>query len=258
LDNQFILTPYYIAEHVPALLGLEQAGWWVNDPAGLPTGTGQDQMLSFYRPLRDQVAATVKAGDRPVSIAGDCCTSLAVLAGLQQAGSAPTLIWLDAHGDFNDWSTTPSGFLGGMPLAMMVGRGDQTIPAGLELQTLPEDRVILSDARDLDPGEAENLAESQVRHVRDVTDLLTLDLPAGPLWVHFDTDILDPVDAPAMNYPTPGGPPLVTMQRVFQRLADTGRVVAVSMSSWNPALEGAGRSAKICFDLLQTLTTGVL
>lgn len=248
-----LLTPYYIEKEVPGLRALAGEGWWVNDPAGLPAGTAQEQMLSFYKPLRDRVAATVRAGDRPVSIAGDCCTSLAVLAGLQQAGIAPHLIWLDAHGDFNTWETTPSGFLGGMPLAMMVGRGEQTLPAGLGMETLTETRVILSDARDLDPGEADNLAASQVQHVPDVADLLAIDLPAGPLYIHFDTDVLDPADAPAMNYPTPGGPSVATMQQVFKRLAETGRVVAVSMSAWNPALAGAGRTDKVCFGLLEIL-----
>jgi hypothetical protein len=38
-----------------------------------------------------------------------------------------------------------------MPLAMLTGRGDQTIVRALGLETLDTARVVLSDARDLDP-----------------------------------------------------------------------------------------------------------
>jgi arginase len=72
-----------------------------------------------------------------VSIAGDCVATMGVLAGLHDAGITPTLIWFDAHGDFNTWETTPSGFLGGMPLAMIVGRGEQTMPHGWAGDPLP-------------------------------------------------------------------------------------------------------------------------
>ncbi len=109
----------------------------------------------MYNPLAQLVTIVLKSGELPVSVAGDCCTSIGILAGLQQAGVDPTLIWFDAHGDFNTWETTPSGFLGGMPLAMLVGKGEQTIMEGVGTSVLPEEQVILSDGRDLDPGEDE-------------------------------------------------------------------------------------------------------
>ena len=49
--------------------------------------------------------------------------------------------------------TTPSGFLGGMPLAMIDGKREQTMPENVGLRNLPECQAILTDARDLDPGE---------------------------------------------------------------------------------------------------------
>jgi arginase len=165
----------------------------------------------------------------------------------------PTLIWCDAHGDFNTWETTPSGFLGGMPLAMAVGRGEQTIAAGVGLAPLPAGQVILTDARDLDPGEREAVAESELTHLPQAADLLEYPLPAGPLYVHFDVDVLDPEAAPAMNYPAPGGPDAATMGRVFDRLADTGRIVAVSLSAWNPEMDENGRTQQVVLALLHRL-----
>ena len=250
--NQFILTPYYLDEEMPALNPLATPDWQHNTPT--LTGTDKQQrMIQLYRPLADLVAQSINAGKRPVSIAGDCCTSLGILAGLQQANIQPTLIWLDAHGDFNTWETSSSGFLGGMPLAMLVGLGEQTMMQAIGVDLLPEDKVILTDARNLDEGEARLVANSAIHHVPDTADMLTRPLPAGPLYIHFDTDVLDATDAPAMNYAEPNGSPVAIFRQLFQQLAATGQVVAVSTSTWNPTLDKDGRSQAICMSLINTL-----
>ncbi|MBE2201796.1 MAG: arginase family protein [Anaerolinea sp.] len=252
MSDHFILTPFFLDRPEKGLNVLREADWQINKPA-LPVGSPQERMVYLYRPLAAMVATAVRQGQRPVSIAGDCCASLGVLAGLEQVGVRPTLIWFDAHGDFNTWQTTPSGFLGGMPLAMAVGRGEQTIVQGIGLTPLPETQVILTDARDLDAAEREALAASGVVHLPHVTDLLAYPLLDGPLYVHFDTDVLTPADAPAMNYLAAGGPTAVELAQLFRYLAGTGRVTAVSMSSWNPSMDNDGRSRRAAMALLHDL-----
>lgn len=247
-----LLTPYFLAAPLPGLKTLPQPGWAQNIPA-LPDGDEQAQMSVIHRPLADWVAETARQGSRPVSLAGDCCTSIPVLAGLQRAGLDPTLIWFDAHGDFNTWETSPSGFLGGMPLAMLTGRGEQRLCEAVGLRPLPDSQIILTDARSLDPGEREAVAGSQLTHLRDVTELLAYPLPENPIWVHFDVDVLSPEDAPAMSYLTPGGPSASTLEEVFRYLAGTGKVIALSVSAWNPALDVDGKSQKVCMGLVETL-----
>ena len=163
------------------------------------------------------------------------------------------LLWLDAHGDFNTPETSPSGFLGGMPLAMLVGRGEQTLTDAVNLNPIPEAQVILTDARDLDPGERLAVESSEVTHLVDARDLLDYPLPDRPLYIHFDTDVLTPEDAPAMNYLASGGPTAEELERVFRRLAESGRVIAASLSSWNPELDQDGRSQRVCMQLLRAL-----
>jgi arginase len=252
MKNRFILTPYFIDTPVPALERLAKPDWQVNKVIQVG-GRPQERMLCFYQPLAENVTRNLKRGERPVSVAGDCCTTIAVLGGLQRSGIDPTLIWLDAHGDFNTWETTPSNFLGGMPLAMIVGRGEQTLMDGLGVQPLPERQVILTDARDLDPGEKEALQSSAVHHLSNVVSLLNYDFGDKPLYVHFDTDLINPKEAPAMTYKTAGGPSTTMLRHVFRHLASTGQIVSVSFSSWNPELDEDGRSRKICLDLLYEL-----
>jgi len=252
MQNRFILTPFFLDEPLPELESLINSDWHVNKPA-MPDGDKQHRMSSLHQPLADFVAKTIASGKRPVSIAGDCCTAIGVLAGLQRAGINPLLIWFDAHGDFNTWETTPSGFLGGMPLAMLVGRGEQTMANAVGLHPFSEAQVILTDARDLDSGEQDLLKESSVRHLSDARSLIRHPLPDIPLYIHLDTDVINPNDAPAMNYLAPGGPLVAELQEVFRFLAQTGHIVAVSVSTWNPSLDKDRRSERVCMELLCTL-----
>jgi hypothetical protein len=58
-----------------------------------------------------------------------------------------------------------------MPLAMIVGIGEQTMPEAVELRALPESQVILTDARDLDSGERELIAESKGDPYKQIRDI---------------------------------------------------------------------------------------
>ncbi len=250
--NDVCLTPLFLDHPVPGLEALVEPGWTVHQPI-LSASDCLKRMSAVHQSLAGWVEKTVGQGRRPVSIAGDCCTAIGVLAGLQRSGIDPALIWFDAHGDFNTPETTPSGFLGGMPLAMMVGRGDLTLPEAVGLVLLPENQVILTDARDLDPGEADALAQSEVTLLADPGDLLAYDLPDGPLYVHFDVDVVALEESPAQNYPAAGGPTAACLHAVFGHLAKTGRVAAVSVSTWNPDLDRDRRSETVSMDLLRTL-----
>jgi len=252
MPERHIVTPYYINRPIPELAELAQPGWTVNDP-GLTGDDEQARMSSLHRPLADFVSDAAAAGDRPVSIMGDCCATIGVMAGLQRGGVDATLLWFDAHGDFNTWETTPSGFLGGMPLAMIVGLGELTMNGAVGLEPIPASRVVLTDGRDLDPGERELLDASDVVQIGDPAALLEGPLPDGPLYVHFDSDIINSQEAPAQNYPVPGGPSSDDLRKVFAHLAGSGQVVAASMTCWTPHLDTDGRSAEVCMSTFEAL-----
>jgi arginase len=72
--------------------------------------------------------------------------------------------------------------------------------------------------------------------------------------VHFDVDLINPDEAPAMSYRAPGGPSVAELSAVFRGLDRTGRIAAVSVSTWNPGLDQDGRTQAVCLSLLQALT----
>jgi arginase len=234
---------------VPFFMGDEMSGLAIPGPhelmqPELPDGNPQERMAILYRDVAEWVASV----DNPIVWAGDCVIIIGVLAGLEQNNIEPTVLFFDAHGDFHTWETTQSGFIGGMPLAMITGRGEQTILAGAGLSPLPDERVVLVDGRDLDPGEDDAVAESGIAHV-SVDEVAHSTPPAGPLYVHVDLDVVDPGEMPAMNYPAADGPLLRDLRMAMIHLATTGRVVAFSVSSWNPALPGADEAAAAAFQI---------
>lgn len=169
----------------------------------------------------------------PVVLASDCVSSLGMVKGLAQRHANVGLVWFDAHGDFNTPETSPSGFLGGMPLAALVGRGNQHLMTGINLNPIPENHVRFTDGRDLDPEEGKNLRASDITLYENVSDLLDASLPAHPVYVHLDVDIVDPQYMPALGYPAAGGPSPETVSIVLERLAAEASVVGLLVSLWN-------------------------
>ncbi|OFV92204.1 MAG: hypothetical protein A3J75_03605 [Acidobacteria bacterium RBG_16_68_9] len=212
-------------------------------------------MLRRLAALSEAIAAfterSLRQGQRPVSIAGDCCAVVGVITGLQRAGTQPHLLWLDAHGDFNTPDTSPSGFIGGMPLAMLVGRGEQTILVQLGTRPLDEAAVVLCDARDLDPLERQALASSRVVHLGSTERLEAFDFGSDPVHVHIDADILNPRDAPAMLYPAGGGPGVAALETVLRRVTGRSRVISVSLTTWALDRDPTGATEEAVWRVLQ-------
>ncbi len=248
----YICVPYWMGEFNPPRAALARHTWRLVTPV-LPEASPTERMGALCQTLATEVAAVRAAGNLPVVIAGDCTASIGVVAGLQQESGDFTLVWYDAHGDFNTPETTPSGFIGGMPLAMLCGWGEQTIVVGAGANTHPESQVILTDARDLDPGEKEAVAASALTHLPHVADLLSLNLPDKPIYLHFDSDVLRLTDLAAVNYPAEGGSSLETIEASLTHLATTGRVAAISVTLWNPELDEEGSAEETVLGLVERL-----
>lgn len=245
-----LFVPFHVGERVAGLTA--PAGAETLEP-DLPAGTPVERMIVLFRRLAERVAG----GKISIVYAGDCMAPLGVLAGLQRIGPSPSIVWLDAHGDFNTWETTPSGYIGGMPLAMLVGRGDQAIVEALGLETVEPGRIVIADARDLDPEEGVALAASGVRTttVERACDALPQD--GSPLYVHLDVDVVTPAEMPALRFPAGGGPSLSRVDEALKTLHATGRIACITVAcTWDTSVADAGRAAEATQRLVASLTGG--
>jgi arginase len=247
MEASWLLSPHFFEEYEPGLAAAAPEEAKVNGPYEI-SDRSPSSLKVVHAPIAAFVRDTVDDGNIPVSVAGDCGASIPVMAGLQAAGLNPQLIWLDAHADFNTPETSPSQFLGGMPLAMIVGRGPQDIGRNVALNPISEQDVWLVGARDIDPLEEVALESSAVNRIAlDELAALSVD---RPVHLHLDNDVLDATEVPANNYPAPNGPSSSELIAACTKFISANNVAAISFSGWNSQLDGADATGKVCEKVL--------
>ena len=171
-------------------------------------------------------------------LSGDCPAGLAVTAALQRRHREIAVVWLDAHGDFNTPAITISGYLGGMPLAMLAGHAPELFAGPLGLRPVPEHNIVLADARDLDPAERDALAASQVRRIPATADAFRAALSGLgdlPVYLHVDVDIMDSSELTGLRFPAGPGPTLGDVATCLSTIATSADVVAACLAcAWLP------------------------
>jgi len=208
---------------------------------------------------------------RPLLLSGDRVMALGAMAGLQRRHGDVAVVWLDAHGDFNTPATTITGYLGGMPLAMLTGRDRELISDRLGSRPVADHQVVLVDARDLDPAERDALAASGVRQVPADPDAVAGALrPLGqaPIYLHVDLDIVDSSQLPGLRVPAGPGPALAQIRDCLTGIAATANIVGACLAcTWlpcprsrsasapgdQPARVGPGRPAGLAADQCRSL-----
>jgi arginase len=204
------------------------------------TGAQEDDLARIAAVVADAVRAARSTGAVPLLIGGDCLTAIGAVGGLDGTVS---VAWLDAHGDFNTPETTPSGYLGGMPLAALTGRCLTTITAAAGIaQPVDEAQIALIGVRDLDPPEAAVLADSAVA-VLSAAELradparldaaLTRITPDTTLYLHLDVDVLASELVPGVVYPTPDGWQLDELAQVVRAIRACTEPAVIAITAIN-------------------------
>jgi arginase len=236
-----IAVPYHLDDYLPDLDLLVAPARVVT--AELPQVEVWDRLAVLYAEIASAVTGPARDGTCPVVMSGDCMASLGTVTGLQRAGLDPAIVWLDAHGDVQTLETTTSGYLGGLPLRLLAGYRPELIATRLGLRPVAEQQIMLAGARDLDPPEVTYLAGAGIRQA-GVADLASAELPAGPLYVHVDLDVIDAAALPGLRFPAPGGPDPAQVADALRLLLDSGRVAAIGMAcTWHPGHDTAARVA---------------
>lgn len=200
----------------------------------------------------------------PVVLAGNCSSVLGVVAGLR-LGQRGGVIWFDAHGDANTPETTTSGFLDGMPVAVLTGRCWTAIASAIPgFIPLADDHVVLAGVRDIDDDERALLDSSQIAVVppSDLTDgapfaeaVSALATRVDSVHVHIDLDVIDLADGHANEFAAAGGPSLDALDAAIAQIGEHCEVNSVSLTSYNPSVDQDGRALQSGMRLLRTLGT---
>jgi len=231
-----------------------------------PTSAWRAELQTAFelqREVATEVRAARAAGQVPLVLAGNCGTTVGVLAGLTEPGVGTGLVWLDAHADFNTPETDPGGFLDGQGLAMAVGRCWTTLTAGVPgFVALPEPAVVLVGARDVHDAEAVALERSAVTwlppaRARDgalvAEAVAALAARADQVHVHVDLDVLDPSVGRANGFAVDDGLLTDEVRRVVELVSARLPIVSATLASYDPGFDVDGAVRETALALLALL-----
>jgi len=260
------------------IAGLNQAvsrlGFEVSDSGNVnvrpPESMKRENSRSYYLPeiaavceqLANKVESTLQEGAIPVILGGDHSIAVGSASGVasycRKLDQKIGIIWLDAHTDINTPESSPSGNVHGMPLAALLGHGarELTHVAGFAPKILPEHTVIIG-ACSVDPGERDLLRSLKIR-VFTMTELdergmasaigEAIDIAShGTSGFHttLDMDFLDPSCAPGVGTREPGGATYRETHLAMEKIADSGKMLAVEVTEVNPLYDTANQTAQL-------------
>ena len=112
-----------------------------------------EEIMRVNKLLCTAVDAVMTAGHFPVVLGGDHSIAIGTIAGVLQHKRRLGVIWFDAHGDINTPDTTPSGNIHGMPAAVCLGQGHDSLLNIGDCGRVRAENFVMIGSRDLDRGE---------------------------------------------------------------------------------------------------------
>jgi arginase len=227
---------------------------------GNPRAKFDDLIETACIELREQVAQIARGDAFPLVLGGDHSIAMGTVAGLLDAWGDVGVLWIDAHGDINTPETSPSGNVHGMPVAALLGLGLGS-RLGWDKRRIAPSRLVLFGTRTLDPGERRIIADLGIRMFTmsqidqmGVTAAIraAIDVLKGPGGIHvsLDMDAVDPLEAPGVGTPWPGGLTFREAHLAMELLADAGQVSSMEVVEVNPIHDHENRTAKLAADLI--------
>lgn len=220
--------------------------------------------------LADRVATLIAQGDIPLTLGGDHAIAIGTIAGAARACTKLGVIWFDTHPDINTPSTSPSGHIHGMPVAIAIGEATEELPSLTRLvdripMVAPEN-VCMLGIRDIDPAEARRIRDLGIwalsmdewsdlgimEGVRAALQHLRATKVDG-IHISFDVDVLDPTIMPGTGTRWPGGLTVREASRALRELAEWDLPIhSLDWVELNPDLDPHGMSTLVATSLLAT------
>lgn len=210
----------------------------------------------------ERLAAQVPDGAIGVTLGGDHSISMGTIPGLA-AGRRTGVLWIDAHADLHTPATSASGNVHGMPVAHLLGLGDERLLPQGGWKVRASDLVYIG-LRSVDPPEREAIARLGLAaySMKEIDQLGIAPVAAAALerlahvdrlHVSFDADSLDPAIAPGVGTPVNGGLSYREAHLLMELLADSRRVTSVDLVEVNPILDSSNKTASLVVEVAASL-----
>lgn len=265
----------YLTEHI-AELGYEVKDYGDVDivkPARVAEEGDNPRYLAEMVESSKNMAVSLKEilgnGEIPVILGGDHSIAIGTFSAIssffREQNSEIGLIWFDAHADINTHETSPSGNIHGMPLAAILGYGNEEL-VNLEgyAPKLNPQYCAHVGARDLDSGEKRRIHELGMREnfftmsdidkrgmLACVKDAIIIASRApGGFAVTFDVDMIDPRFAPGSGTLVRGGTTYREAHLALEVIAEHGGMRSFEIVEVNPMLDQSNITVELAGELI--------
>jgi arginase len=186
--------------------------------------------------IEEAVGELVDKGLRPVCLGGDHSITLPVVRAIGKRVSELTIVHFDAHPDLYD--------------ELEGNRLSHACPFARIMEERRAKRLIQVGIRTLTGHQREQAAKFGVEII-EMRQLPALDkmTVAGPVYISFDMDVLDPAYAPGISHREPGG---MSVREALAHLgAIKGNIVGADLVEFNPAQDISNMTAIVAAKLLK-------
>lgn len=227
------------------------------------------EMIESSKNTATAVKRVLADGALPIILGGDHSIAIGSFSGIashyRERGEEIGLLWFDAHADINTPETSASGNIHGMPMAIILGRGENNLVSleGFSPKLNPKYCAHVG-ARDLDVGERRLVHELGLREnfftmsdidkrgmLACVEDAIAIASKApGGYAVTFDVDMIDPRFAPGSGTLVRGGATYREAHLALEVVAEHGGMRSFEIVEVNPMLDQSNITVELACELI--------
>ena len=229
-----------------------------------------EDAVTWYQSVKDNVYQSVQSDSFPLIIGGDHSISIGSVAAVskycEEINQPLSVIWFDAHADFNTFDTTPSGNIHGMPAAVIAGHGHpDLLSIGHKTPLVKPENIYQVGVRSVGIAEKRLISESDVQvfdmrfiEQKGVSRMMDhildeVQKKSACLHVSFDIDCLDPMIAPGTGTKIPGGLNYREAQLCMEMIHDSDLMQSLDIVELNPLLDINNQTGVVTMELIESL-----
>ena len=225
------------------------------------------QQINIYnKKIAHLVSDSIKSDhDVPLIIGEDHSISIGTVSGILQKRKKVGLLWLDAHPDIHTDKTTQTGWVYGMPSAIVCGFGHKKLTDILPRNKISPKNLALFGAQYIDPEEYTNIKKfgTNLISMEDIIEkglTKSLDkaisiITKNTNYVHIslDLDVIDDLFAPGTTEYSLGQLTYREIKYVLKKLAEKKIINSIDIVEGDPPKDIQGKTVNLVLELIALL-----
>lgn len=222
-----------------------------------------EQVNAINEELFHEVTKSLNEGAFPVVLGGDHSIAAGSVMAVAQKYKNIGLIWIDAHGDWNNEKSSLSGNMHGMPFSAVCGGGPAEMVSYVENPVFVDPKkAVQIGGRDIDPSERIRMKKAGVTvfSIADIDKFGILEITNRAMaiasngtegfHVSYDVDAITPESAPGTGTPVHSGLTVRESFLLIEILHQSKKMLALDMVEVNPILDIQNRTGILASELI--------